>query len=149
MKWNWGTGLVLGMLAFMIFILQYVIRVQINPEYDNELQLQNYYQEEINIDKNHRAQQNANELGNNFSIQKVTEGIKISFPTSMEKSLIVGKIKLYRPSNQSMDREVAIVLKETHELLIPKNQLQNGKWEVTVSFSYQGKDYLKTIKTEL
>ena len=37
MKWNWGTGLVIGMAAFMIFILQYVIRVQIDDKYDNEL----------------------------------------------------------------------------------------------------------------
>ena len=30
MKFNWGTGIVIGIAAFMIFILQYVIRVQLD-----------------------------------------------------------------------------------------------------------------------
>ncbi|WP_372474755.1 FixH family protein [Capnocytophaga sp. ARDL2] len=149
MKWNWGTGLVVGMLAFMIFILQYVIRVQVNPDYDNELQLKDYYQEEVNIDKNHRAQQNANELGSAFSIAKNQDGIVISFPETMEKSQVVGQVKLYRPSNQKLDTQVTISLKDSYEMLLPKEQLQSGKWEISVSFSYQGKEYLKKIEIVL
>lgn len=149
MKWNWGTGLVVGMLAFMIFILQYVIRVQVNPDYDNELQLKDYYQEEVNIDKNHRAQQNANELGSAFSIAKNQDGIVISFPETMEKSQVVGQVKFYRPSNQKLDTQVTISLKDSYEMLLPKEQLQSGKWEISVSFSYQGKEYLKKIEIVL
>ncbi len=44
MKFNWGTGIVIGIAAFMIFILQYVIRVQLDARYDNELVTEQYYQ---------------------------------------------------------------------------------------------------------
>ena len=49
MKFNWGTGIVIGIIAFMVFILQYVIRVQLDARYDNELVTEQYYQKETEI----------------------------------------------------------------------------------------------------
>src|SRR5690606_17170633 len=122
MKWNWGTGIVVGMGIFMIFILQYVVRVQVDKDYDNELVTENYYQEEINIDNNYQAEQNALILGNQFTIEKSSEGVVISFPETMDVQNINGKISLYRPSDQSLDQTIDISLSSSNYLLIPLHQ---------------------------
>lgn len=143
MKWNWGTGIVVGMGIFMIFILQYVVRVQVDKDYDNELVTENYYQEEINIDNNYQAEQNALILGNQFTIEKSSEGVVISFPETMDVQNINGKISLYRPSDQSLDQTIDISLSSSNYLLIPLHQLADGRWDISVHFQYEGKQYLK------
>lgn len=143
MKLNWGTGIIIGMGAFMIFILQYVIRVQTNSEFDNELVTENYYQEEINIDKNHEAEKNANALGEKLTFKMIAEGMLIHFPKDFELKEISGIVSLYKASNQSLDKSINIQLNEEPTLLIPISQLTDGKWQISVFFTYKGKNYYK------
>lgn len=141
MKINWGTGIVIGMGIFMIFILQYVIRVQVNPELDNELVTEAYYQQEVAIDGNYKKTQNAQKLGTSFSIEKMSDGILITFPEDFDIQQIKGNISLYRPSNQKLDKTIPIRL-STHHLLIPKNELVDGRWDISVDWSYKTTSYL-------
>jgi hypothetical protein len=43
MKINWGTGIAIAIALFMAFILYFVIKVQSNSKYDNELVVEEYY----------------------------------------------------------------------------------------------------------
>lgn len=142
MKINWGTGIVIFMALFMIFILQYVIRVQTNPELDNELVTEAYYQQEIAVDGNYQKTQNTLALGNDFSIHYKNEGVEITFPEHFDISKINGKVSLYRPSNQKLDNTHVIRL-SSHHLLIPRNQLVDGRWDIIVDWNYEGKGYLQ------
>lgn len=143
MKWNWGTGLVIGMAAFMIFILQYVIRVQIDDKYDNELVTTDYYQKEIHIDENYNAEKNALKLGENLNIKVIENGISINFPEEWKSNNINGTISLYRPSDQKLDHSLPIQLTDSNNLLIPKNLLAGGRWDISLSFNYENTSYLK------
>src|SRR5690606_39189878 len=101
MKFNWGTGITIGIAAFMIFILQYVIRVQVDSSYDNELVTEEYYQKETEINSNRIKQENAIQLGNDFRVETSAEGIIVYFPSHFNPKDIEGDISLYRPSNQA------------------------------------------------
>lgn len=142
MKLNWGTGIVIFMALFMIFILQYVIRVQTNPDLDNELVTEAYYQQEVAVDGNYQKTQNALALGNDFSILYKSEGVIVTFPEYFDISGINGKVSLYRPSNQKLDNAYPIRL-SSHHLLIPRNQLVDGRWDIIVDWSYKGRGYLQ------
>jgi hypothetical protein len=142
MKFNWGTGIVIGIAAFMIFILQYVVRVQLDAKYDNELVTEQYYQKETEINANRIKQENALTLGSNLRIEMVTEGLKVYFPETFNPEEIKGNISLYRPSNQAFDQTIPIELSSNH-LLIPKSRLVDGRWDITIDFTYQGEGYLK------
>lgn len=143
MKWNWGTGIVIGMAAFIIFILQYVIRVQIDDKYDNELVTTDYYQKEIHIDENYNAENNALKLGENLNIKVIENGISINFPEEWKSNNINGTISLYRPSDQKLDHSLPIQLTDSNNLLIPKNLLAGGRWDISLSFNYENTSYLK------
>ena len=47
MKLNWGTGIVIAMISFMIFILTFVYRSVVMDEYQHELVSEDYYGDEL------------------------------------------------------------------------------------------------------
>lgn len=141
MKINWGTGVVIAFGLFISFILYFVIKVQSNPEYDNELVTAEYYKKEATVQSDIEKQKNANALENKLEITKTDEGIVISFPKTFKPEVIKGKVSLYRPSNQKLDFEVPISI-STSYLLIPKSNLDGGLWDITVDWSYESTDYL-------
>lgn len=140
-KWNWGYGIVLAMFCFIVFILQYVIRVQTNPALDNQLETEEYYQKEQQINSNYKKETNGKTLGNKFAIEVVSEGLVISFPQDFKKESIKGKVVLKRLSDEKLDAEFPISLQES-ALLIPKSQLVSGKWNVEVDWTYENEEYL-------
>ncbi|HLW63219.1 MAG TPA: FixH family protein [Flavobacterium sp.] len=142
MKFNWGTGIVIGIVCFMTFILQYVIRVQMDSRYENELVTENYYQKEIEINENRLKQENAIELGETLKIATTSQGIELYFPEDFNSQEIEGTISLYRPSNQELDHILPLKLSSNY-LLIPKSNLVDGRWDITLDFQYQGKQYQK------
>ena len=46
MKLNWGTSIVIAFGLFMIFILQFVFKVQSSNQYDHEMVTEDYYKKE-------------------------------------------------------------------------------------------------------
>lgn len=141
MKLNWGKGIVIAFVLFMSFILYFVIKVQSDDKYDNELVTQEYYKKEKLVQGNIESIQNANSLNVKVTITKTDEGLVISFPDSLDPKKIKGKVSLYRPSNQKLDFETLISLSGS-DLLIPKNNLVGGLWGITVAWEYEGKTYL-------
>lgn len=142
MKFNWGTGLVIAIVAFMAFILQYVIRVQTDNKFENELVTESYYEKELEVNTNTRHHDNLQELGNQFSIKVVNDGVVVQFPKNFDYKNITGKVSLYRPSDQKMDADITIELSSS-AMLIPKNALADGRWDIIVNWQYQGKAYYK------
>ena len=141
MKINWGKGIVIAFVLFMSFILYFVIKVQSDHKYDNELVTQEYYKKEKLVQDNIESIQNTNSLEGKVTITKSDEGIVVRFPSTLDPKLIKGKVSLYRPSNQKLDFETLISLSGS-DLLIPKNNLVGGLWGITVSWEYEGKTYL-------
>lgn len=141
MKINWGKGIVIAFVLFMSFILYFVIKVQSDDKYDNELVTQEYYKKEKLVQGNIESIQNTNSLEGKVTIAKSAEGLVVSFPSTLDPKLIKGKVSLYRPSSQKLDFETLISLSGS-DLLIPKNNLVGGLWGITVSWEYEGKTYL-------
>lgn len=140
MKINWGTAIVIAFGLFITFILYFVFKVQINPEYDNELVTKDYYQQELKVQGNIERASNANALSDKITFEKSAEGITIQFPKDFDFKEIKGKVSLYRPSNQKLDFEMPISLSSPH-LLIPKNDLVGGLWDITIEWEYKGTAY--------
>ena len=100
-----------------------------------------YYKQEKNVQDNIDKQNNANHLAEKLSIQKTGEGIEIVFPKHFDATMINGTISLYRPSNQKLDFETKISLSGPI-MLIPKNKLVGGLWEIAVDWKYKNKEFL-------
>jgi nitrogen fixation protein FixH len=140
---NWGTGIVIAFALFISFILYFVIKVQSNSKYDNELVVEEYYKHDARFDEEMTKVQNAHDLAQKPTFTTTNKGILVAFPASFTLSKIKGKLSLYRPSNQKFDFEIPISLSVSNPtLLIPKTKLVDGRWDITMAWQYEGKEYL-------
>lgn len=146
MKINWGTGIVIAILLFMSFILYFVVKVQTNSKYDNELVVEEYYKKDSHYQDEIKEMENVSALIEKPVVTKSVEGVKIVFPASFEPQKIKGKVSFYRPSNKKLDFEVPISISQSY-LLIPNSSLVGGLWGISIEWKYDGKDYL--IKDKL
>ncbi|NBL64032.1 cytochrome C oxidase Cbb3 [Flavobacterium sp. NST-5] len=141
MKINWGTGIVIAFALFMSFILFFVFLVQSDSKYDNELVLEDYYRHENNLQSQINKEIAAENLQEKVVIETLSEGILVHFPKNFNFKKIKGKVFLYRPSNQKLDFEKNISLSDSF-LLIPKTALVDGRWNITIDWSYGENNFL-------
>ncbi len=141
MKINWGTGLVIGMVLFIGFIMFFVIQIMTDKKYDYDLVTEDYYQKEMVYQKELDARENSNSLAANISGKKTAEGWMLTFPEGLEYSEISGTVSLYRPSNKKLDFELPVALTDA-TFLVPNIRLVQGRWNTIVNWTYKGETYL-------
>jgi nitrogen fixation protein FixH len=141
MKFNWGTGIVLSFVAFILFILYFVVLSFRDPESNHDLVTEDYYKQELNYQQDLDAARNLTESGERIVVAKTQEGLRVEFPPAFASEKITGKVSLYRPSNKQLDFNTPIQLSE-RQLLIPKSRLLDGRWDIRIEWTYQGKPYL-------
>ncbi len=141
MKFNWGTGIVLSFVAFIIFILYFVYLASTDNKADHDLVTKEYYKEELNYQKEIDAGNNAQPYATAIKMEKTSEGLKIILPEDFPFEGIKGTVSLYRPSNKQLDFDLPVSLSNTH-LLIPDKRLLDGRWDIKISWTSGNKDYL-------
>ena len=141
MKFNWGTGIVIAIVAFMGFILYMVITMSTDKKFSYDLVTEKYYQQELGFQDEINAEKNALELKEKVTVKRTEKGLKIEFPKEFSPEEIKGKVFLYRPSNKQLDFEIPISISNTY-LLVPEKRLLDGRWNIKIAFKYKNKAYL-------
>jgi hypothetical protein len=141
MKINWGTGIVIAFAIFISFIMYFIIKVQSNSKYDNELVVEEYYKHDAKFGDEMVRIQNAKDLIQKPTITNTAEGVMIVFPKVFVSKEIKGNLSFYRPSNKKFDFEIPISLSDS-TLFVPKNKLLGGRWDINMEWQYEGKQYL-------
>ncbi len=141
MKINWGTGIVIGMISFMAFIMVLVITMMTNKEFDHDLVTEGYYEKDLVYQNEIDAETNSGNLSTAITVHKTAEGLEIKFPEEVLGKVVIGKVELYRPSNQNMDFQMPLLLSDT-TFIIPAQRLVEGQWKVTVVWEMEGQKYL-------
>jgi hypothetical protein len=142
MKINWGTGIVMAFGLFMTFILYFVFEVQSNSKYDNDLVVEEYYKHDSHFQDEMSRIQNAHDLKEKPLISYTDQGVEIVFPSALDRTKVMGNVLLYRPSNKKFDFTTPLTLANSSSLLIAKNKLIKGRWDVQMEWQYEGLKYL-------
>ena len=140
-KFNWGTGIVIAFGLFMAFILYFVVEVQSNSKYDNDLVVDEYYKHDARFGEEMKRTQNAQDLVEKPKVLLTKNVVQIIFPAAFVPNKIKGIVSLYRPSNKKLDFEIPISISEP-TLLIPNKSLVGGRWDINMEWQYDGKLYL-------
>lgn len=138
---NWGKGIFITIIAFIAFIMYFVIKMNTDSKYDHDLVTEKYYEKELRFQKDIDASKNALELSEAVNITQTNEGLIIKFPSVLNVNQIKGNVFLYRPSNKQLDFEIPILLSDTN-LLVPDKSLVGGRWNIKIDFTYYKKRYL-------
>ncbi len=140
MKINWGTGIVIAIVLFMIFILYFVYK-SLTPEYSHELVSEDYYKDELHYQKEIDKLNNAVKLESKISLKNFEKGIIIQFPDSLNYQDIKGSISFQRYSNSVLDFSKNIDL-TSNKIIIPDSLLVSGKWVIKIDWNYKGEEFL-------
>jgi hypothetical protein len=145
MKLNWGKSIVLAFALFISFILYFIIKVQSNSKYDNELVIEEYYKHDAHYSDEFAKIQNAENITDKPQITITNDGVLISYSKAFIAERIKGKVSLYRPSASQMDFERSLQLSD-NAMLIPRVEFADGNWDLTLSWTYEGKEYITKQK---
>lgn len=141
LKLNWGTYIVIAFALFITFILYFVVKVQSDSKYDNDLVVEEYYKHDIHYQEEMQRVQNAQDLATKPKVTQLDQEVTITFPANFDPKKIKGTVSLYRPSNKKLDFQVKLDLTES-TVHIPKTNLVGGSWDINMEWQYEGKSYL-------
>lgn len=147
MKINWGTGLLIGMLLFIGFIMYFVVTMLSSKEYDHDLVVEDYYRAELYYQQDIDAEKNALAMEDQIEVVKDAGRLVIRFPKTLETERLVGKISFYRPSNKMLDFEIPFSEINENEFIAPQEKLVQGRWNINIYWQEAGKNFL--VKKEL
>lgn len=128
---NWGKGIVLGLATFMAFVIVLVVMMfkSSDDSYDKD-----YYEKGLDYDAQYMSKKNVISDNAAPSVTIDENTIQIKF-----LSVDSGKVLLYRPSNNRLDKTFKI----TDEVLtLDANKLNRGEWKMIAEWSSSGKTYL-------
>lgn len=145
LKINWGTGIVLAFIGFIVFILSFVIRMNTQKKYDHQLVTEAYYARELSFQEDMDREQRTHRQGMDPRIERTKKGINIDFPDHLKPGGISGSVSLYRPSDSKEDFEISVKL-SGRRLIIPDEKLLPGRWNVEIDWQYGENRYLTREK---
>ncbi len=138
-KISWGTGITLLYSGFVIFILAMVFFAATRT---HELVEKDYYTQEIQYQKRIDKQTNSAMLETNLNINYINESKKLVFTfPQMETNNFGGKIKFYRPSDESLDFYLLVEVDSLFSQAVDCSDLKTGLWWVKVDWSNETSKY--------
>lgn len=137
MKFNWGVGITIVIIAFMTFILSFVYKAS---QTNTDLTSEDYYEQEINYQQTIEAKNNALNLKNDFKFSQSEEFFIVTFPSSVG-SIEEGYIHFYRPENADLDKKFKLEL-SNGIMAFPKESLVKGGYHLKISWHINDQDYL-------
>lgn len=112
-----------------------------NENLNHDLVTEDYYNKELRYQEEIDAEKNMNDFEEKIRGEKIADGWLLKFPKEIEYSKVKGTVFLYRPSNKQLDFDFPIELSSSN-LLIPDERLLDGRWNITIDWSYNNKKYL-------
>ena len=135
---NWGTGIVIGIVVFVILTLSMTV---IFMTQDVHLVTDDYYEKTLTyqdeIDKQSRTKALDDEVKINFNGKM----INVLFPSDYLNNNIAGEIYFYRPSNPDLDFKIPLHLSEAGNQFIPVERIGKGYWRLKLNWTMDGNGY--------
>jgi nitrogen fixation protein FixH len=134
---SWGKGIALLYGSFVVFMLGLVYMCL--KQKDLFLVTPKYYQEELAYQDKIDHMQNVADLSSEVGINYSETGIVVEFPEECKESS--GEIRLYRPSNATMDISIPFSLSLNNTLDVAAGKLEKGLWVLKLNWTKGIKEY--------
>lgn len=136
-KLNWGTGIAIFYVSFVIAMLSFVFWVSGQK---TDMVTEDYYAEEqvyqSTIDNRARAE----DLSGDVSISSKKGQIDIILPEGMKGKSVTGKLFLYRQDDKNKDTRFKFDGQRI-DYSFQSERIVTGKWTLKLSWISEGKDY--------
>jgi hypothetical protein len=136
MKFNWGTGLAIWLIIFVIAIMTFVTFA-----FNQDVNLVNkeYYQKGVHYDDIRIEREKGKSQEEHFTINQEGENVVLSFDKDYFSTIKVLDVQFYRPSDRHQDKHL---LFETNTLIVSKSDLIKGRYQLNISWEKEGEKYM-------
>ncbi|MEW6005502.1 MAG: FixH family protein [Stygiobacter sp.] len=138
LKFNWGTGIALTYILFLIAILTMVF---IFMNQDVVLETNDYYAKGLEYQSQIDKIERTKNLTEQLEILNKNDRIVFNFPKIFANKIISGEIYFYRPSNNKSDFKSKIDLTDSLQQIIFTKNLEKGLWKIKVDWSVENQNY--------
>jgi hypothetical protein len=131
MKFNWGTGIFIFIVLFLLTIFGFV--------YFSSTQLVNlveedYYPKELAYDEQIEKMSNYSKSEYKIHIGKKPDIISIWYEGITKAESIEGTVHLYRPSDYRKDIRIPFTVNDTGYQFVPRKNLLPGKYIIKIDW---------------
>lgn len=140
-KFNWGNGIFLVVVLFVIATLS-VVSYLISLDF--YLVSNDHYEQAVEYQETIDGQQRVKNLKNPVLVlfDEPTLSIKITFPNELISDSLSGDITFYRPNNSDLDHKYKLQLDENGRQIIPVSDLEKGRWKLTLEWKQDSLIYI-------
>jgi hypothetical protein len=138
-KTNWGTGIAIVIVLFLVFTIAQVLVIHNYVDYD--LVEEEYYAAEIKYQTQIEKIKRAKNLDEPLNIKINNETIEFTFPSIFNSTSILGNIFFYKPSDDLLDKNVPIKLDDKNYMAFSTKDLASGLWKIKVDWEVEGVTY--------
>jgi nitrogen fixation protein FixH len=138
MKFNWGHGIFIGYVFFVVYILYFVFK---SFSHDVDLVADDYYAQEVAFQDRIDQTSNAIKWDKDIQLEKVENGVRLSFSKEAKAEFSEGTIYFFRASDEKMDIRLPITLNQQGEFTIPYQLLNDGRYEAQLSWKGVDEEY--------
>ncbi|MFH1196264.1 MAG: FixH family protein [bacterium] len=138
MKMNWGKGIAL---TYILFIVVVLIMVAFSFTKEVNLVTDDYYEKEIKYQEQIEKLENTEQLAEKPEIKIVNRQIEVIFPSVFNPFDVSGDIHFYRPADNKNDRTVELNLDGNSIQKIPIENMARGLWKIKIDWLAKDKKY--------
>lgn len=137
MKFHWGTGILIFLILFLLaagFFIVFAMRQDISLVHED------YYERGVDHSSQMKVKERSSVLAEALYTKQDQVYLKIGVDSSLVNRMDSAILILFRPSNQSLDINTPFNPTKG-ELLIPKKELEMGRYILKLNWSFNGLDY--------
>jgi len=136
MKMNWGTGLAIWLIVFVIAILSFVFFAF---QQDVNLVNKEYYQKGVHFDDIRIERERGKSHEKYFSINQEGEYVTLTFDKDYFANIQDLDVQFYRPSDRREDKHLKFKI---NSISILKSDLIKGRYQLNISWKNNGEKYM-------
>jgi hypothetical protein len=138
MKLNWGTGIVVTIILFLIISFAMIFHFM-NQKVD--LVTDNYYEKTLTYQNQIDEADRSREIDKEISFEYSGNQLKIVLPDSIAKNMNDGEVYFYRPSDSNMDFKFPLQADKNNELVLDASKIDKGYWKVQMKWLMKEERY--------
>ena len=138
MKLNWGSGIFIVLLVFILAVVGFFFYIN---NLDIHLVEDNYYEKELAFQERIDKLKNTALLEGEIKITMEEGRLYIRFPELDSTHQPAGTVLFYRPADQKKDISFPLQLSHEHLQAIDISQMDKGKWVLKLDWEMGGKAY--------
>ena len=138
MKLNWGTGIVVTIILFLIISFAMIFHFM-NQKVD--LVTDNYYEKTLTYQNQIDEADRSKEMDKEIRLEYLGNQLKIVFPDSIAKNMNEGEVYFYRPSDSNLDFKFPLQADKNNELVLDASKIDNGYWKIQMKWRMNKESY--------